>query len=292
MSRVRAIDFRRPSKFPRELVRRLEHAHAAFCRSAAGRLSAELRGAVELDVAGSDQLPWVAAVEEAPAEAVVAVLQVAPHGTQIALAIEPGLATCIVDRMLGGGADARTEAPAGLTEVEVAILRRGMASLVEPLSSTWLDFAETELEIEAIESSPVSLQLAPPSEPTLVIHVDVKIDALESRLALLLPYRAVERAVARLAQPRDVLVDVGGSASEAVRQAMRGVKVELRAEVGAVEMPLADIRSLRPGDLIRLRRRTADGVLLCAGDVAAHTATPGRNGGMRAVQVRGSGTAA
>ena len=285
MSRVRPIDFRRPSKFPRELVRRLEHAHVAFCRSASGRLSAELRGAVELAVLGSDQLPWVAALDEAPAEAVVAVLAVAPHGTQVALAIEPGLATCVVDRMLGGGDDARTEPGTGLTEVEVAILRRGIASLVEPLSSTWLDFAETELSVATIEASPVSLQLAPPSEPTLVIHVDVRIDALQSRLALLLPHRAVERAVARLVQPRDVLPDAGG-ASQAVRHAMRGVEIELRAEVGAVDMPLAEVRALRPGDLVRLRRRESEGVRLLAGDVAAHTATPGRNGGLRAVQVR------
>lgn len=286
MSRVRSIDFRRPSKFPRELVRRLEHAHAGFCRSAAGRLSAELRGAVELDVGGSDQLPWVAALDEAPAEAVVAVLRLSPHDTQVALAMDPGLATCIVDRMLGGGSDSRTEPAAGLTEVEVAILRRGIASLVAPLSSTWLDFAETELSVESIEPSPVSLQLAPPSEPTLVIHLDVRIDILESRIALLLPYRAVERPVARLAQPRHVLADVGGTASEAVRQAMREVEVELRAEVGAIELPLAEVRALKPGDLVRLRRRTADGVLLLAGDVAAHAATPGRNGGTRAVQVR------
>lgn len=290
MSRVRPIDFRRPSKFPRELVRRLEHAHVAFCRSAAGRLSAELRGAVELEVAGSDQLPWVAALDEAPAEAVVAVLAVAPHGTQIALAIEPGLATCVVDRMLGGGGEARAGPAAGLTEVEVAILRRGIASLVEPLSSTWLDFAETELSVATIEASPVSLQLAPPSEPTLVIHVELRIDDLESRIALLLPYRAVEGPVARLAEPRDVLVDVGGAASEAVRHAMRGVEVELRAEVGAIELPLAEVWALRPGDLVRLRRRASDGVVLLAGDVAAHTATPGRNGGTRAVQVRGPGT--
>ena len=286
MSRVRPIDFRRPSKFPRELVRRLEHAHGAFCRSAAGRLSAELRGVVELGVAGSDQLPWVAALEEAPAEAILAVLDVAPDGTQVALAIDPGLAACVIDRMLGSGSAARTEASAALTDVEIAILRRGIASLVEPLSSTWLDLAGAEVSIAAIERSSVSVQLAPPSEPTLVLHVAVQVGTLEARIALLLPYRSVERVVRRLDRPRDVL---GGddATSDALRQAMRNVDVELCAEVGAVELSIAEVRALEPGALLRLRRRAADGVVLRAGSVAAHLATPGRNGPARAVQIRG-----
>lgn len=287
MSRVRPIDFRRPSKFPRELVRRLEHAHGAFCRSAAGRLSAELRGVVELNVAGSDQLPWVAALEEAPGDAILAVLDLAPDGTQIALAIDPGLAASVIDRMLGSGSAARTEASAALTDVEIAILRRGIASLVEPLSSTWLDLAGAELSIAAIERSSVSVQLASPSEPTLVIHVAVLVGTLEARIALLLPYRSVERVVRRLDRPRDVVGGPDDATSDALRRAMRAVDVELRAEVGCVELSLAEVRSLEPGALLRLRRRTSDGVVLRAGHVAAHLATPGRNGLARAVQIRG-----
>src|SRR4051794_41911946 len=54
-SRVQEIDFRRPTKFARELVRRLEHAHESFCRTASRGLSAGLRTGAELSVAGSEQ---------------------------------------------------------------------------------------------------------------------------------------------------------------------------------------------------------------------------------------------
>src|ERR671938_2172988 len=56
--RVQEIDFRRPTKFARELVRRLEHAHESFCRTASSGLSAELRTSFELMVLGSEQLPY------------------------------------------------------------------------------------------------------------------------------------------------------------------------------------------------------------------------------------------
>lgn len=286
MSRVRVIDFRRPSKFPRELVRRLEHAHEAFCRSAATRLSAELRGAVRLGVSGADQLPWVAAIEEAPADSLVAVLELESHRRCVALVVELPLAVCIVDRMLGGGSQARTETSAGLTDVEVAILRRGMASLVEPLSSIWLDLAGTDLAVREIESSPVSVQLAPPSEPTLVIEMAMSVADLESRLLLLLPHRSVDPVLRRLSRADEDGSPDDGHSEHAVRAAMQGVEVELHAEVGAVELTLADVRALRPGDVLRLRRRADDGVVVRAGDVAAYVAAPGRNGRARAVQVR------
>ena len=57
-ARVQEIDFRRPTKFARELVRRLEHAHESFCRTASSGLSAELRRSFEMSVAGSEQLPY------------------------------------------------------------------------------------------------------------------------------------------------------------------------------------------------------------------------------------------
>src|SRR3712207_2335519 len=73
-SRVQEIDFRRPTKFPREMVRRLEHGHESFCRTASSGLSAELRASFELSVAGSEQLPYGTAMAEAHPDSLLTVL--------------------------------------------------------------------------------------------------------------------------------------------------------------------------------------------------------------------------
>jgi flagellar motor switch protein FliM len=64
------------------------------------------------------------------------------------------------------------------------------------------------------------------------------------------------------------------------------VNVEVRAEVAAVELRLADVLRMQPGDVIPLERAVSRGVTLCVDQVPAYTANPGRNGNMRAVQVR------
>src|SRR3954447_17929591 len=86
-SRVQEIDFRRPTKYARELVRRLEHAHESFCRTASSALSAELRTSFELSVAGSEQLPYGTAMAEAHPDALLAILHVAPLDTEVAMMI-------------------------------------------------------------------------------------------------------------------------------------------------------------------------------------------------------------
>src|SRR4051812_1153252 len=130
--RVREVDFRRPSKFTRDQVRRIETAHDAFCQSAGSRLSAELRTELALGVLGTDQLPYgVAMTEEVPHSCFVSVLRIDQLGTELALIIDMPLAQCLVQRLLGGSGTAFGSQPsANLTAVEIAVARRAVASIV------------------------------------------------------------------------------------------------------------------------------------------------------------------
>src|SRR3954470_9296514 len=129
--RVREVDFRRPNKFNREQVRRLEHAHDGFCQAASSRLSAELRTELQLSVVGSDQLPYsVVMGEEVPRHSFVSVLRIDTLGTELALIMDLPLAQCLVQRLLGGSGQAPNGAPAtSLTAVEAAVARRPVGSL-------------------------------------------------------------------------------------------------------------------------------------------------------------------
>src|ERR687890_2362087 len=91
-ARVQEIDFRRPTKFPRDLVRRLEHTHESFCRTASSGLSAELRASLEMSVAGSEQLPYGTAMAETHPDSLLCVLDVSPLDTEVAMVINMPLA--------------------------------------------------------------------------------------------------------------------------------------------------------------------------------------------------------
>src|SRR3954471_8158645 len=197
-SRVQEIDFRRPTKFARELVRRLEHAHESFCRTASSALSAELRTSFELSVAGSEQLPYGTAMAETHPDSLLAVLNVSPLDTEVAMVIDMPLALRLVDRLLGGGGKGRDGTADTLTDLEIVIVRRAITSLVEPLSATWLDLADVHFSIASMQTSPMTFQLVPPSAPALLLPLEARIVGLVAPIVLCIPYRSVEPIVGKL----------------------------------------------------------------------------------------------
>lgn len=291
--RVREVDFRRPNKFNREQVRRLEHAHDGFCQAASSRLSAELRSELQLSVLSTDQLPYsVVMGEEVARHSFVSVLRIDSLGTELALIMDMPLAQALVQRLLGGSGSV----PAGgvpattLTAVEAAVARRAVASLVESLSSTWMDLAQVSLSMAGTSTNPTQVQLVPSSEPTLILNISAAIDTVVSVITLLLPHRSVEEIMhhfehgAMFGPP----TDADARNRDLMRTAVGAVDVEVRAEAGAISMPLSEVLALAPGDTLRLRRPVERGVTLCVGDVETYEASPGRNGNQRAVQVRTS----
>jgi flagellar motor switch protein FliM len=288
--RVREVDFRRPSKFSREQVRRLEHAHDGFCQSASSRLSAELRSELQLAVVGTDQLPYGTVMgDEVARHSFVSVLRIDQLGTELAFVLDMPLAQCLVQRLLGGSNNSPGAASTtGLTAVEVAVARRAVASLVESLSSAWLDLAQVSLSMAGTSTNPTSVQLVPSSEPTLILNVSAAIDGVASVMTLVLPHRSVEPIMHHFEQGAmyGPAAEDQSRNRELMRSAVGEVDVELRAEAGAVNIPLADVLALKPGDTVRLRRPVSSGVTLCVGDVEAYDAAAGRNGNKRAVQVR------
>jgi flagellar motor switch protein FliM len=287
-ARVQEIDFRRPTKFPRDLVRRLEHAHESFCRTASSALSAELRASFELAVAGSEQLPYGTAMAEADQDALLAVIAVKPLDTEVAMLIEMPLALRLVDRLLGGGGKPRDVVADSLTDLEVVIVKRAIQSIVEPLSATWLDLADVHFEISSMQTSPMTFQLVPPSEPVLMLHLETRLDGLVSPIVLCMPYRSVEPIVQKLEHRHYDGQGKDPAAAGKVRAAISAVDVELRVEAGATELKVAEVLELNVGDIVRLRRQADKGVVVYAGDVPTYVAAPGRNGNARAVQVRGA----
>ncbi len=282
--RVREIDFSRPSKFAQDQQRRLERAHEAFCRTAATQLSAELLTEVEMEVLGVDQLTWTTAVSQIPQPSICAIVAAEPLGTQVMISAELTLVLRLVERLLGGPGTGKLR-PRELTEIEMALVRRIFSTLLEQLSVTWDELVSVKLALIELESQISTIHLAPPSEPTLVLTIEAKLDQTSSTISLVFPYRAIEAVLPRLSasQYGEAAVDAGSA--EAVRAGVASVEVELRAEIASVQLPVEDLLALQPGSIVRFRSPAADGIRLYAGHVPAHRARPGRNGNRRAIQI-------
>src|SRR3954452_5009602 len=284
-SRVTPVDFARPTKFTKDQERTLRRAHETFCRTASTGLGADMRTEIDLEVVGVAQLNWSNALLEVGPDAVCAVVEVAPLRTRILLAVERIFALTLIERQCGGSL-VKVPADRPLTDIDMVMTKRIFRLFVEQLSLVWREFAGVDLELTDIEPEPGSAQIATLSEPTLIGTIEIRMNRGSFTLSVLLPWSAIEHASGRLSggdhdgrssDPRD---------AAAMTAALGAVPVDLRAEIGAVEITATELLGLKAGDVVRFGS-AKDGVTLYADGIPLKKARPGRDGSRRAIQVLG-----
>jgi len=282
--KVRDIDFRRPMKFTREQLRVLERAHDGFCRSASNRLSAEMRSEISFKFLTSDQLPYSVVVgEELPRQAYVLVLETAPISTRFALVVEIPTVLSLISRSLGGDASDQIDED-GMSELEMAVAQRSLEGLVESLSDTWSDLCGLTLKAVEYESTPVALQLVPPSEPTLLLSFAVTVESTVSMMTVLVPWRSVDPVLDIISASQQEFVEEVGQEG-AMQRALGKVEVQVCAEAGSMVLPLKEVLNYSPGDTIIFPQSAASGVEVRIEGAKVYQAQPGTHNTKRAVQI-------
>ena len=287
--RVRELDFSRPMKLSPTEQRRFETAHATFCRDASMRLSSELRTATEFEVINFAQLTWTAAAREMPSLSLLAVVATDPLDTTLLFGIEEPFLLAMIERMLGGP-DAAAPPPRTLTDIDMALARRLFDSLIETLSVSWQDLLGLRLRLVDVLPQHATVELVLPSEPTLALSIQVRHHSGAATMSLLVPYSSIEAVSQQLAGLTPAAEDgaqTDQQATGALRNAVGAVGVELRAEVGAIEMTISEVLALGEGDVVRIGPIGNEGIY--GGEERLHRARPGRSGTRRAVQIIAAG---
>jgi flagellar motor switch protein FliM len=282
--RLRTVDFARPTKFTSEQERRIVRTLDMFCQTAAARLTAELRVPLELEVINTTQLVWSTAQGQLPPNSIGAPLEVMPHDTRMLMTAEMPFMLMAIEYLLGGAPD-RPPRQRKLSEIDWVLARRLFETLTTQLSVVWQDLSGQTLTALEVDSHVEGMQIAAISEPTLTVTLESRINRHSSTLALLIPWAAIDKVADQIAG-RDLRARAADPiAAAAVRSALAAATVEMRAEVGSVELAIDDVLSLQPGDLVKLGAPASAGIAVYAEDVPIHQARPGRSGARRAVQI-------
>jgi flagellar motor switch protein FliM len=210
---------------------------------------------------------------------------VKPGEERALLACELPLLQYCLDRMLGGDGLTLPQRPE-LTEIELALSYRLMEKLVAQLSVAWSESVGTTFELQHVDTQLGNVQLVTPSEAVLGLTVEVKLERGSSTFTVIFPHVAVESILEQLSVghfgERRELDHDGGP----VRKALMPIDVEMRVDVGLIELTLEQALRLQPGQMLEFGPIEA-GVRLFGGDAATHICRPGRIGEFRAVEILG-----
>jgi flagellar motor switch protein FliM len=283
--RMRSVDFSRPTKFTADHQRRITRTMDDFCLGAAGRLTAELRAAVEFEVLNTTQVTWAAAQSLLPSHSLAVSIVIEPLGTRILMTVESQFVLTAIEGLLGGSTQ-RAAKTRRFSEIDWMLSRRLVESIVHQLTIAWHDISpNVSFEVEDVsQQADATSSAASVSEPTFVVMIEARMDVHSAAISLLIPWVAID-PIADLIGGRDALPAGAQKTDSGIDRALAEAPVTLRAEVASLDLPVTDILSLEPGSVIRLGALASDGISLFVENVRLGRAQPGANGVRRAVQL-------
>jgi flagellar motor switch protein FliM len=288
IERVRTLDFSQPTKFTTELRRRIGRALDPFCDTLGAWLAGELRADVELSLTDIGQHTWAAAKARLPADAIAVDVQAKSIERHMLLSVELAFVLQALECLLGGDAP---QAPPSrhLTEIDWVLTRGLLDAIVNELSGAWAEIDGPQLTRGEVDTEGDAGVFTPVGEPTLSVTFRCTIDGLSSAMSLLIPWSAIEPVVETMRGAGGLPTAADAQGTDALRRGLAGAQVLLRAEIGAVQMPIEQMLELVPGALVRFRERSEDGVRLFAEEVSLGRGQPGRSGTRRAIKLQSSG---
>lgn len=286
---VRPFDFTRPSKFSKDQLRTLRMMHETFCRAAQTQLSALLRSVVEVEVASADQMAYGEFINSMPTPSLITIVTMEPLDGNAVLNVDLPIVFSIIDRLVGGPGTHRPRLRE-LTEIEVALTGNVVDVLMRSFSEAWETVAPVRMHPIATEMNPQFAQVVPHSDMVVLVSFEIRIGKASGTMALCVPWIVLEPVIGRLSA-QSYLSSSSGSASPETRddiaESLSGVTVPVAAELGGVELRVADLLALAAGDVIPLAIPPGGDVAVRVGRRHAYLAQAGTKGRRLAVQITG-----
>ncbi|NLJ74838.1 MAG: flagellar motor switch protein FliM [Firmicutes bacterium] len=273
-------DFSKPNKFSKEHIRGLQRIFEQFSRTYAGLMSAKLRNRLELKVHSIEQLTFGDFVRSLPNPSVLSVLSVEPLEGNVVVQLTPDIAFLLHDRLCGGNGEL-IERTRGLTDIEIAVLRRQVISVFcSLLRDAWQDVRDINFELEYIESNPQFLQVASDRDVIALVTLEFELNGLQDMVSICLPYRTLEPVMKDLTQARmfESLKRPDPARVEQLKKRVRSAVLPVEVELGQTTVSVQDLLELEVGDVIPLQKRRNETLDVKIGSLTKFKGTPGKLG--------------
>lgn len=290
---VRRYDFRVPDKFPKDVLRQINHLHDGMARALTTQLSAQLRATVRVEDARAEQRTYQEFVREASDPAILAAFAAEPLMGSALLEVEPVIAFPMIDRLLGGSGDAHGLARP-VTEIELGVIHRVLHAILDTWRDAWSHVSGLRPRILGVETNPLFTQVVAPTEIVLAVTLVCGLGRQEGRIRLCFPHTMIEPLLQRLASRQWAATssEAPGTRETELRSGLADVMVAVSVEIGRTRLPLRRVLGLRPGDLLPLGVPVGTPARLQVHGQPKFLGRVGRQGGHIALQIASAEAAA
>ena len=284
--RVQPYDFRHPTFLPPSELRRLRLEHEEFVRALAARLSIYLRLEFALQMTRLEIVSYAKFTRAMPNPTCVSLFKIEPLRGVGLLEIRPRLGLAMLDRQLGGAAQAAGDNHE-FSEIEHALLGQTAQLILGEWCQHWAKAQALRAVLLGHESNAQFLQTAPHDTTLLVLGMEAKLGDCTEAIQLALPCFTLEPIIRKLSELASVEPPKSSVSAATVKWNRRfdDVPVPVSALWDDLVLSAREIAALKAGDILPLDAQCTRQVILRLGEQSKFEGQLGTIGGKWAVSV-------
>jgi flagellar motor switch protein FliM len=234
----------------------LERINARFVRELRAALLQHLRRGVTITPTGIKLVEHRELMEGLRGPTHLTLFTMQPLRGTVVLMIDAPLVVSLVESRFGGSGRFPINAVnRDFTAFELKSMRRVVDTTLEQYATAWGALGRFAIGPLRHETNPNFASFAPADDPILTSTFDVEIDRGKGKIAIFIPYAAVEPLQDQLVA--GLVADVGDNDmhwSEMLRQGVQQASITLNVELGKIDISVGYLVGLRPGNVFEMDR--------------------------------------
>jgi flagellar motor switch protein FliM len=259
-----------------------------FCVSFAASLSALVRKMVDVSVDSVGMVNFQKFHQSLPLPTSLHIFRMEPLKGHSIVVLESRLAFNLIECYFGGKAseDVKVEGRE-YTAIENRMIQNVIRVYLEDFAQAWKPIYEVSMSYVRSEMNPQFAGIALPNDLVAVTSFNVELDGIPGLLKVCTPYSTIEPIRDKLRsgfQGDELQVDIGWK--ELLQEGIKGIMVELRAELGTGRITGHQLLRLKVGNVIQLEQGVNECLVAKVEGVPMLKVRPGARSGNNAIKIK------
>jgi len=280
-------NFRKPNRVSKDQLKMLQSIHETFARLYTSSLTTLLRGLVEVEFRGVEQVSYGEFIMALSPPTCLAVFNMEPLKGGAVLDINAHILFIVIDRLLGGSGLLPVRLR-DFTEVEKVLVERIAIRAMMDLRQAWHHVGSFGFRVDHTETNPQFVQLTSPNEVVIAVTFDVKVGEIGGPMTLVYPHILLEPVMPKLSThrwfataPRAASREEG----EGLNHNLLRIGVTMRGVLAEIPLTVRDVLAMKPGDILSSGQLVDTPAVVEIEGVPRFTARPGIVNRRKALQV-------
>ena len=275
---VKCYDFKSANRFTKEQIRAINIIFKNFGHHLSNYFMGTLRASCDADVLSVEEMSFNEFHNSVPSPVIIGIVNTMPFTGPIIFELPKEISYSIINRVLGGTKEVATESRQ-FTEIELAIMERVLWQILKCFDESWAKMMIVSSELEKIETSMQFAQIVDFNETVLLVTLNISIGNESGLVGICLPHQVLEPFMKSLSTKlmySGKINNIINVQPEMIKGSIINTEIVLTSVFNPTPATVRDIMSLREGDVIQLRHKLDEPIIVKYQQVPKYHAAIGK----------------